>query len=95
MRSRFRKIGLLFSAAAVLFTAFVLPLHHHEEGAPNNRPAHCSVCHFSKEGKTSSVTGSVSGVPIPLREMSVILGLRLPDLPLFAGYVSQRAPPAV
>jgi hypothetical protein len=93
MRTAFRKIGLALSAAAVLFTTVCLPLHYHEDQAQNSQPTHCSLCHFSKEGKASGVAATFQGLPGAAPEAAVSIAQADPLLVLLSGQVPQRAPP--
>ncbi|HSA60067.1 MAG TPA: hypothetical protein VLJ37_10330 [bacterium] len=94
MRTVFRKIGLALSAAAVLFTAVCLPLHYHEDQAQHSQSSHCSICHFSKEGKASGVAAAFQGPPCAPSEGTVSVVQADPLLVLLTGQVPQRAPPA-
>lgn len=94
MRSAFRKFGLALSAAAILFTTICLPFHDHEDQAQNSQPSHCSICHFSKEGKAPGAAATFQGLPDTAPEATIYLAQADPLLVRLTGQVPQRAPPA-
>lgn len=95
MRSQSRKVGFFLAAAAVVFTAFCLPLHYHSNEATTPDSAQCTVCHFSKEARSGTPELSLS-FEAPSNDGTVV---ESPVLRTFYSEIhtpaSSRAPPTV
>ncbi len=93
MFRRLKQFGFLFSAAAILFTAFFLPFHCHKEDLSASSKTNCSICQFSSETRTASPTPAFAG-PSPLHPLAFFLPQEnLSSSLRFFGLPATRAPP--
>lgn len=94
MSSRFRNLGLLFAATALMLVALVLPFHAHDRAQAKDK-VDCAACHLLKDTHTLT---TIDPVVIPTSfETTVALTVMTRSIVELHFWIaaSPRAPPFV